>query len=88
MAKYINKDVKDAIADALIEGRIRYAARLIHKWKEKMKQTDVDFICRDVHKETGSEPIWTWNEDKTLVTLEFRGGRYPYRLQDCENELY
>lgn len=81
-------DARDAIADAILQGRFRYAARLLFLWRERMTTKDEKLVQADVES-FGSCPVaWEWGKENQVLTIKYQGDFYPYRETDTTEERW
>ncbi|MGI5023822.1 hypothetical protein, partial [Halobacteriovorax sp. GFR8] len=78
----------DAIADAILQGRFRYAARLLFIWREGMTTKDERLVQEDVKSFEGHELCIDWSNKNTVVTLRYNSEVYSYRQQDVTDERW
>ena len=81
-------DAKDAIADAILQGRFRYAARLLFLWRSRMTIKDEHQIQADIESYSSYGIKWEWTKYNLAVTIRYRGEVYSYREQDVTNETW
>lgn len=81
-------DAKEAIADAVLQGRFRYAARIIFQWADVMTKRDEMTIKDDIESYSGYPVDWVWAQQNVVLTIRYKGETYPYRQQDVTSERW
>lgn len=84
----MNRDARDAIADAILQGRYRYAGRLLHIWKAKAQNKHLRMIEEDV-EHFSTEPLeLSFTPDQTYVIIKYMGERFVYTQAACADETW
>lgn len=84
----MNRDARDAIADAILQGRFRYAGRLLHIWKCKAQNKHLRMIEEDVGDYSGHPLSICVSPDQQYITITYRGERYTYTQASCSEERW
>lgn len=88
MSKSMPIDAKDAIADAILQGRFRYAARLLFLWRSRMTVKDEQAIREDIESYSKQAVKWEWLSYNAVVCIRYVGEVYSYREQDVTDERW
>jgi len=84
----MNNDAREAVADAILQGRFRYAARLLFIWAQKITKQDEHKIMQDVESYSSYAITWDWAKDMQSITIRHRGEVYSYTPASCAEEKW
>lgn len=84
----MGNDAREAIAEAIIQGRFRYAARLLFIWSAKITRQDEHAIMDDVESYSQYPAYWDWAADMQSLTIRFKGEVFSYTRTSCADERW
>lgn len=84
----MNNDAREAIADAIIQGRFRYAARLLFLWANVTTRADENKIQDDVESYSQYPVVWEWARNMHTITIKHKGEVFSYTKASCSEERW